>query len=145
MKIAFFLTPKAEVGWLADTSTARQAIERMEHHGYTALPMLRRDGTYAGTLTEGDLLWFLKNHPQIRFEDTSRVPVVEVTLRRSIRAVHVDAEIEDLIALALDQSFVPVVDDRDVFIGIVRRRTLLTHFRQRMVAELREELEGLPP
>ena len=43
MNIAFFLTPKAEVAWVKSTSTLRQAIERMEHHKYTAVPVLLPD------------------------------------------------------------------------------------------------------
>ncbi len=44
MKIAFFLTPKADVAWVSATSTMRQAIERMEHYRYTAVPVLSPDG-----------------------------------------------------------------------------------------------------
>ena len=61
MNLLFFLTPKANCAHLFDDYTLRQAIERMENSGYTALPILRRDGSYCGTLTEGDLLWAVKN------------------------------------------------------------------------------------
>src|SRR5690242_18113387 len=79
MKIAFFLTPKADVAWVKTTSTVRQAIERMEHHRYTAVPLLTPEGQYAGTLTEGDLLWFLKQNPHLRFEDTEQVSLDDVS------------------------------------------------------------------
>jgi CBS domain-containing protein len=132
VKIAFFLTPKADVAWVKAASTVRQAIERMEHHKYTAVPVLNADGTYADTLTEGDLLWFMKQNPELRFEDTVRVPLEIVKRRMPVKAVHIDADIEELLALAIDQNFVPVVDDRAVFIGIVRRRSILSFFRERM-------------
>lgn len=138
MNVAFFLTPKAEVAWVKTTATLRQAIERMEHHRYTAVPLLAPDGRYAGTLTEGDLLWFMKQHPQLRFEDTERVPLEAVPRRTTVRPIHVDAHIEALLDLALDQNFVPVVDDREVFIGIVRRRSILAYYQDRMRAVLRE-------
>jgi CBS domain-containing protein len=142
MKIAFFLTPKAEVAWVSTASTVRQAIERMEHHRYTAVPLLTPDGRYDGTLTEGDLLWFMKQHPDIRFGDTERVPLSAVTRRIVVRPIQIDAEIEELFTLALDQNFVPVVDDRQIFIGIVRRRSILAFFQDRMMAALRA---SLPP
>ncbi len=41
-----------------------------------------------------------------------------------------------MLSLAVDQSFVPVVDDRQAFIGIVRRRSVLVFFRDRMSAAL---------
>jgi CBS domain-containing protein len=137
MKVAFFLTPKAEVAWVATTSTVRQAIERMEHHRYTAVPVLTPEGAYESTLTEGDLLWFMKQHPHVRFDETERVPLAGVTRRMILKPVDVDAEIEELFDLALDQNFVPVVDGRRAFIGIVRRRSILVFYREKMSAALR--------
>lgn len=134
MKIAFFLTPKAEIAWISAKSTVRQAIERMEHHRYTAIPVLSPDGGFDSTLTEGDLLWFMKQHPHIRFEDTERVPLADVVRRTKVRPVDIDAEIEELFTRALDQNFVPVVDGRGAFIGIVRRRSILAFFHDRMTA-----------
>ena len=59
--ILFFLTPKAMCAYLYDDYTIRQALEKMEGAGYAALPILNRRGEYRGTLTEGDLLWAMKN------------------------------------------------------------------------------------
>ena len=137
MKIAFFLTPKADVAWVKMGSTVRQAIERMERHRYTAVPLLDADGVYAGTLTEGDLLWFLKQTPTLRFEDTEHIPLDVVTRRMTVRPIKIDADIEELITLVLDQNFVPVTDDRDVFIGLVRRRAILSYFQEKILAEAR--------
>jgi CBS-domain-containing membrane protein len=136
MNIAFFLTPKADVAWVPTTSTVRQAIERMENHRYTAIPVLTPDGGYDSTLTEGDILWFMKQHPEVRFWDTEHEALAKVTRRMVLRPVDIDAEIEALLSLAIDQNFVPVVDGRGAFIGIVRRRSVLVFFRDRMSATL---------
>src|SRR5690242_4306429 len=138
MKIAFFLTPKADVAWVRTTSTVRQAIERMEHHRYTAVPLLTPEGGYAGTLTEGDLLWFMKQNPTLRFEDTEQIPLETVSRRLTVRPIHINADIEQLLTMALDQNFVPVTDDRDIFIGIVRRRAILSYFHEKMLAAARD-------
>jgi CBS-domain-containing membrane protein len=137
MNVAFFLTPKSAVAWVSTKATVRQAIERMENHRYTAVPLLTPEGQYFGTLTEGDLLWFLKQNPELRFEDTERLPLSSVQRRLDVRSVHIDAEIEELLARALDQNFVPVVDDREIFVGIVRRKAILEHFQDQIVASLR--------
>ena len=65
MNIAFLLTPKSEVIYEYIDATMRQVIERMEHHGYTAIPLIDKQGKYVGTLTEGDLLWKLKKGDSI--------------------------------------------------------------------------------
>jgi predicted transcriptional regulator len=139
MKIAFFLTPKAELASVFTTYSVRQAIEKMENHRYTAVPVLTPDGHYDSTLTEGDLLWFMKQHPHLRFEDTEHIRLLEVTRRMVLQPVDIDQEIEDLFALALEQNFVPVLDSRKFFIGIVRRHSILAFFREKMGIFLHNE------
>jgi CBS domain containing-hemolysin-like protein len=41
--------------------------------------------------------------------------------------VSIDANIEDLIATSMNQNFVPVVDDKDTFIGIIKRRDIIEY------------------
>ena len=60
MNILFFLTPKSEVAYIYAEESLRQALEKMEFHKYSAVPILTRQGRYVGTLTEGDLLWYIK-------------------------------------------------------------------------------------
>ncbi len=108
-------------------ATLRQTLERMEHHRYTSVPILDKDGGYAGTLTEGDLLWFMKNNPEVSFDQTHKVKLSEVEMRLSNRPVSIDANMEDLISLAKVQNFVPVVDDMNRFIGIVRRSDIIDY------------------
>ena len=63
MNILFFLTPKSEVAYVHDTDTLRQVLEKMEHSRYSAVPVIgKKDGRYIGTLTEGDLLWYIKDY-----------------------------------------------------------------------------------
>ena len=65
MNILFFLTPKEDVAHVEETDTMRQVLEKMEHHGYTAIPLLGVEGKYIGTITEGDLLWCIKEQKNL--------------------------------------------------------------------------------
>ena len=56
MNILFFLTPKAMCAYIESDDTLRQAMERMEHSGYAALPVLDKSGKYCGVVTEGEIL-----------------------------------------------------------------------------------------
>ncbi|MGH4051425.1 MAG: CBS domain-containing protein [Clostridium sp.] len=127
MNIAFFLTPKNEVVYEKPNSTMRQALERMEYHRYTSVPLVNEKGIYVGTLTEGDLLWKLKNTPNLSFNDTSKILIEDIPRHFSNKAVSIGADIESLISLAKDQNFVPVVDDNGVFIGIIKRSDIITY------------------
>ncbi len=127
MNIAFFLLPKIDVVCLTPHFTLRQTLEKMEYHRYTAVPILNENGNYLGTVTEGDLLWFFKNKEELSFENAHRYSLAELSLQISNKTVRIDANMEDLIRLAKVQNFVPVVDDMDKFIGIVRRSDIIEY------------------
>lgn len=127
MNIAFFLLPKQEVVCFTLDMNFRQALERMEYNRYTAVPIINAEGGYAGTVTEGDLLWYLKKHADLKLENASKVKLGEVPLRLNNKTVSIDADMDDLISLAKVQNFVPVVDDMNRFIGIVRRSEIIDY------------------
>ena len=128
MNLLFFLTPKANCAHLFDDYTLRQAIERMENSGYTALPILRRDGSYCGTLTEGDLLWAVKNLCLMDMRDAENHGIMDITHRKDNVPVSVSTDMQELLLKASDQNFVPVVDDKNAFIGIVTRRAIMRYW-----------------
>ena len=132
MNIAFFLVPKREVVYLTSQSTLRQALERMEYHRYTAVPVLTDDGKYYGTVTEGDLLWYLKNTAGGSFENAYRHLLSDVPLRMNNHPVSINANMEDLISKAKAQNFVPVIDDMGRFIGIVRRSDIIEYCSRKL-------------
>ena len=119
---------------MEETDTLRQALEKMEHHGYAAVPLLSTEGKYLGTLTDGDVLWGLKelNFPSLY--QMEEIPVMQVNRSRDNKPVHVDVDMEGLLEKVSAQNFVPVIDDenfvpvvdgRNVFIGIITRRDVI--------------------
>ena len=132
MNVLFFLTPKAELSYVYDDETLRQALEKMEYHRYTSIPMLNRKGEYIGTITEGDILFYIKNEFSLNFKDSEKIHVKEVDRRRYNAPIRVDADIEDLIQKATTQNFVPVIDDKNSFIGIVTRQDIIQYCTKRL-------------
>ncbi|NOU70947.1 CBS domain-containing protein [Paenibacillus sp. LMG 31458] len=128
MKIASFLLPKDKVAFIKSSASMQEALEQLENHYYTALPLVDSDGKYAGTLSEGDLLWTLKNTPGIHFDNIHQVPVSEIEKHIHNESVSINAYMEDMLALAADQNFVPVVDDENIFIGIIRRKDIIEYY-----------------
>lgn len=140
MNIAFFLTPKKDIIYQKETSTMRQALERMEFHRYSAIPILDEEGGYVGTLTEGDLLWKLKNTPGLDFNSTSKILISDVPRKFTNKPVHINCNMEDLLTTAAKQNFVPVVDDNGKFIGIIKRSDIINYCYEKMfrVKEIRK-------
>ena len=132
MNLLFFLTPKGKVAYIYDDFTLRQTLEKMEYHRYSAVPILTREGKYVGTITEGDLLWAIKNRYSLNFKEAENTPILEIPRRMDNLPVSADTEIEDLIIKALNQNFVPVTDDRGIFIGLITRKDIMRSFAQTM-------------
>ena len=133
--ILFFLTPKAMCAFVHDDYTVRQALEKMESSGFAALPILNKNGEYRGTLTEGDLLWALKNLCYLDMRQAEARRIMEISRRRDHIPVRVTANMHDLVARASTQNFVPVVDDKDTFIGIITRSAIVKYCSQKLYPE----------
>ncbi len=133
--ILFFLTPKALCAYLYDDYTVRQALEKMESSKFAALPILNRHGEYRGTLTEGDLLWAIKNLCYMDMRQAEARRIMEITHRRDNIPVRVTTGMQDLVHRASTQNFVPVVDDKDAFIGIITRSAIMKYCSQQLFPE----------
>ena len=127
MNILFFLKPKGEVAYIHDYCTLRQVLETMEYHRYSCIPMLNRDGKYVGTITEGDLLWFIKSQHNMDIKKAENVFITDFPRKNDYFAVSADADMEDLLQKAMNQNFVPVVDDMNNFIGIITRKSIIEY------------------
>ena len=102
--------------------------------GYTALPVLDADGSYVGVVTEGDLLWALKSICVMDMRQTEAHFIRDILPRRVIHPVKVDTRVEDLVSVAAEQNFVPVIDDKNAFIGIVTRSRILRYCQEQYFA-----------
>ena len=133
--ILFFLTPKAMCSFVYDDFTIRQALEKMESSNYAALPILNKRGEYRGSLTEGDLLWALKNICYMDMRQAESRKIMEITRRKDNIPVKVTADMHDLVQRASTQNFVPVVDDKDAFIGIITRSAIIKYCMRTLYPE----------
>ena len=127
MNILFFLTPKSEVAYIYETETLRQALEKMEHRKFSCIPLLNSDGKYTGTISEGDLLWGMRHLNIQDPKDAEEVSILAIPRRAAYKPVKASANIEDVLDCAINQNFVPVVDDMGSFIGLVTRKEILKY------------------
>lgn len=130
--ILFFLKPKVELAYLYDYHTVRQALEIMEYHKYSSVPIINKDGKYVGSITEGDFLWTLKQMGIVNIKEAETVNLMKIKRRFDYHCVKADSKMEDLIERAMGQNFVPVVDDQENFIGIITRKDIIGYCYKQM-------------
>ena len=129
MNIIKLMIPKLNVAYVNNNDTVRQGLEKLRAHGFTAVPVISQDGSYAGTLTEGDLLWAIVENGKADLKSLEGRRINSVIKQGRNPAVRIDAKEDELFARAAEQNFVPVCDDRGVFVGIVTRSAILYYFR----------------
>lgn len=129
INILFFLTPKAEVAFLEKDYSLCHSLEIMEQHQYSSIPILSEDGEYVGTITEGDILWYFhKNDIVTSLKESKHLKLSDVPRRLDYEPVNASSNMEDLFSKIVRQNFVPVVDDCDTFIGIIKRRDVIQYY-----------------
>ena len=140
VNIAYFLIPKNRVVYLFDECTFRQGLEKMRHHGYTAIPVISRDGKYVGTVSEGDFLWRILDsgsddmQKPFSMKDMEQLQVRDILRGNNYPSVGITVSMEALLNSAMKQNFIPVVDDLGNFTGIVTRKDIIRYFAEQKEA-----------
>ena len=135
MNIISLLKSKNTVSYLFAENTLRQGLEKMKAHGYTAIPVITDEGDYVGCISEGDFLWNLSNNLECDRKSLEHVFIRDIMRTDWNPAVSIDVSFEVLFDRIINQNFVPVVDDRNKFIGIITRRDILCAFRDKYAGE----------
>ena len=107
----------------------------MGHHGYSAIPLLDLDGKYVGTITEGDMLWYIKDNDFPSLKDMEDISILDVERKRDNEAVNISVSMDELVNKITNQNFVPVVDDHNVFIGIITRKDVILYLANKEMIE----------
>ena len=130
MNVIGMLRPKCSTTYLHDTDSLRDGLHIMRESGYTAVPVISEDGKYVGTVREGDFLWNMIDEG----EETLDLKQVKDILRTEWMLAATDEEgISTLIQRAMSQNFVPMVDDRNCYIGIITRRDIIQNILNKRI------------
>lgn len=125
MNIMRFVVPKSLVEHVNSDSTIRQAFEKMRFHRYVAIPVIDGEGKYIGTLRNDDIFAYFLDKSDFDTRLAERERVTEIIDSAYSPPLYHDASMDDLIERVGEHNFVPVVDDRGCFIGIILRRDIL--------------------
>ena len=125
VNLLIFLTPKSETLYLNQNSTVRQTLENFDIHKYSVVPLIDDDGFFVSTISEGDILSFIKNSCKFDISVAEKMKIKDLELYRPYKALPISTPMDEVVRLALEQNFIPIVDDRGVYIGIVKRKSII--------------------
>ena len=125
MNLFRFIIPKSLVEYITVDSTLRQGIEKMKFHRYVAIPVLDNEGKYIGTLRNDDILQYILGAGSFDSKTAEKALIGDILSGEQIKPLYHNATMQELFELVKEHNFVPVVDDRGCFIGIVLRREVM--------------------
>ena len=109
MNIFTIITPKIQTVFIDSESTIRQALETFDFHKFNVVPLVDEEGKYVSTLSEGDILRYIKNEVKFDLEKAESVKVSTIEKHRSYEAITIDSSFDDILRLSINQNFVPIV------------------------------------
>lgn len=122
------LTPKDKVSFIEIDMTVRQGLEKMRAHGFSAIPVLKKNGTYYGVISEGDFLWDILDDNVVTIQELENKHIKDI-IRKKVPSCKIDVSYDELIKLIANYNFVPIVDDRNVLMGIITRKSILDNIK----------------
>lgn len=137
MNPAMLLIPKSQVDFIQDDDTVRQGLEKFRHHGYTAVPLINKRGKYLGTISDKDFLRYIIDNKTVDLRAMEDVPIKSILRPTFNPPVSIDADMLSLFEQVMDQNFVPVVDSRGLFVGIITRRSVLSYVYENFKEEIK--------
>lgn len=120
---------KGNLAFLYDNLTIRQGLEKIKAHKYTAIPVISAEGDYIGTVSEGDFLWYITEN-KADLNTLLSEPISKIIRRGFNPAAEIDVSFSELLLRAANQNFIPLVDSRNKFIGIITRRDIINYLKE---------------
>lgn len=127
MNIFQFFTQKSNTYYLYTDCTIRQALEKFDVHKFSVVPLIDREGRYVTTVSEGDILRYIKNDADFSIKDAENTLVADISKYRPYKALDLRVPIKTVLLLSLEQNFIPLVDDRGMYMGILKRRAIIEY------------------
>lgn len=126
MNPAMLLLHKSQVDYLVADCTLRQALEKFKAHGFTAVPLISKDGAYLGTIRDKDFLMYILGANTADLRTMEDVAITDILSPDFNPPVQIDTDMETVFKRVMEQNFVPVVDSRGLFVGIITRKAMLS-------------------
>lgn len=133
MNVLLLLTPKKDVIFEYEDASMRQLIEKMSYHRHASIPILRKDGTYLKSLREGDVLHKILDMGLLDYQKMNRILISDLHPFKDYKSLSVSAGVEEVLQIIVKQNFIPVVDDQGIFIGIIKRGSVMDALKKQII------------
>lgn len=132
MNTAMLLKPKSMVSYLYGELDFEEGLRQFIDTGFAAVPVIDKDGIYIGVVSEREILYRILEVRSVDPILTEKLTISDFASDSRFEAVTIDAGVDTLLSRITEQNFVPVVDSRGMFSGIVTRRDVLKRLENKL-------------
>lgn len=118
-----YLIPAEDLAIFIDTHNADHVKLLLMCNGYSRVPVLTKDKKYVGTISISDILSY---QAQNQLNDWEVDPTdIREMVNTKIETINEAADLTEIMHKLVDFPFLPVVNDDNVFQGIITRKSIL--------------------
>lgn len=118
------LTPAENLTTVVPSDTIATALQIMKDKNLNSLPVVDQDGSFYGSISKRSLFELLETG-QFKgdFSEFIQLPLSE-GVERQVPRLTIDHIYEDLLPIIVRYPFVPIVDEQNHFLGIIKRKDI---------------------
>lgn len=117
--------PADEVAVIMESNTLSHALLLMTSNKYSVVPVLDNKSRMKGLISMPLIIEAIMDIEDVQFDKLEAIRVSEV-MDVHYPVVNEDFELEDVMRMLIHAAFITVVDENDVFVGIITRQEILT-------------------
>ncbi|MCH4169029.1 MAG: CBS domain-containing protein [Streptococcaceae bacterium] len=117
-----FLIPMDNVAIFVDTNKLNHAVLVLSKNKYAKIPVVDKDEKFVGIVGLTEIISFMMEN-NLSMESLAEHHVLEVV--KEVNTVNPDYTLEEILHHLVDEPFLPVVAEDNMFIGIITRKELL--------------------
>lgn len=124
-----FLIPDDKVAHVMDINPLNHALLVLTKVKYTRIPVLNKEGEIVGLVGLSEIVNAMFDLTEIDPDNLTDLLVKDV-METEIKTITKPYDIEYILHLLVDNSFIPLVDEENRFAGIVTRKEILKSVNQ---------------
>lgn len=130
-----YLIPSANVATLTDTNNLEHALLVLTNIGYSKIPVLNKQEELVGLVSLSNVVSEMFDTESFNPDRLATIQVKDV-METEVKCIQQPYNIEKILNYLVDGNFLPVVDDNNLFEGIITRKEII-----KSVNHLAHELE----
>jgi CBS domain-containing protein len=105
--------------------TLERALLRLTRSGYSSVPVINSENQVEGLISKTLILDFMSENQNINYND---LPLFQVhqAMNKNYMGIWENTPLSFALELMIDRSYVPIIDQKNMFVGILTRQAVLS-------------------